>query len=433
MRIMFANFDYPDFLVSLYAAHPGLDDASYREQMRVRNDSLFGTADFFTRPLCAAGHEAVDLHVNNEHLQRIWVRERKAGRADWGLAQSAAASTTTAGDALPQDDLNNVVVMSPFWERHVYRHLQNLRAAAARTPLYHLRSAFRPITRLLDHKWVFRHAVAEMQIKAFRPDVLVVQAVYMLPTDFLQRIRPYVGMIVAQHAGSELSPAIDYSLYDLAVSAFPPTLDFFAAYGVAGFRQRLGFDPIVLDRVPLSPSPDIDVSFVGSLFSLHNSRRQFLEEAGAELPQLTVWSAQSSELAPDSSLKANARPAIWGQAMFDILARSKITLNHHGDFPPFANNMRLFEATGMGCLLVTDWLPDLHELFEPEKEVITFRSVEECVTKVRWYLDHDAERRRIAEAGQARTMRDHSYERRALELIGVCRDHLARKLRDGLR
>ena len=42
----------------------------------------------------------------------------------------------------------------------------------------------------------------------------------------------------------------------------------------------------------------------------------------------------------------------------------------------YANNMRLYEATGVGALLVTDWKENLGEMFEPGKEVVAYRSPE---------------------------------------------------------
>jgi spore maturation protein CgeB len=79
-----------------------------------------------------------------------------------------------------------------------------------------------------------------------------------------------------------------------------------------------------------------------------------------------------------------------------------LTLNHHGAIPPYANNLRLFEATGVGTLLVTDWKAKLHDMFEPGKEVIAYRSAEECAELVKYYLEHDEERQAIARAGQQR-------------------------------
>ena len=75
MKILIINTDYPAFLQSLYESNPGLAAKSYGEQMQVRNDSLFGVADFYSRNLQKLGHEAWDIHANNETIQAAWTRE----------------------------------------------------------------------------------------------------------------------------------------------------------------------------------------------------------------------------------------------------------------------------------------------------------------------------------------------------------------------
>jgi spore maturation protein CgeB len=76
--------------------------------------------------------------------------------------------------------------------------------------------------------------------------------------------------------------------------------------------------------------------------------------------------------------------AIFGLDNFRILARSRITLNKHIDAAENdAGNMRLFEATGMGACLLTDWKPGLQEIFEPDVEVVAYKNIDECVEKVR--------------------------------------------------
>ena len=101
-----------------------------------------------------------------------------------------------------------------------------------------------------------------------------------------------------------------------------------------------------------------------------------------------------------------------------------LTLNHHGAIPPYANNLRLFEATGVGTLLVTDWKANLHEMFEPGKEVIAYRSAEECAELVKYYLEHDEERQAIARAGQQRTLRDHTHYKRMQRLVEIIQKYL---------
>ena len=84
----------------------------------------------------------------------------------------------------------------------------------------------------------------------------------------------------------------------------------------------------------------------------------------------------------------------------------------------------LFEATGVGTLLITDWKANLHEMFEPGKEVVSYRSAEECAEVIQYYLEHDEEREAISRAGQQRTLRDHTYYRRMQELVHVVQKYL---------
>src|SRR4051812_29551175 len=75
MRFLILNTDYPAFLRDLYAHDPGLRERSYREQLATRTETLFGVADFYSFNLRALGHDAHDLLVNNDELQRAWARE----------------------------------------------------------------------------------------------------------------------------------------------------------------------------------------------------------------------------------------------------------------------------------------------------------------------------------------------------------------------
>ena len=111
--------------------------------------------------------------------------------------------------------------------------------------------------------------------------------------------------------------------------------------------------------------------------------------------------------------------------MFQQLHNSRVSLNTHIDISScYASNMRLYEATGVGSCLLTDWKDNLPELFEPDTEVVTYRSAEECVEKVRYLLEHERERSAIAEAGQRRVMREHTFDHRAADIHEFIRNHL---------
>ena len=111
--------------------------------------------------------------------------------------------------------------------------------------------------------------------------------------------------------------------------------------------------------------------------------------------------------------------------MYRVLAESRITINVHIDVAEqFANNMRLYEATGCGALLITDHKTNLHELFAPGTEVVSYRSPEEAVEQIRHYSQHSAQARDIARAGQERTLAAHTYRARMEELAAILNRYL---------
>lgn len=116
---------------------------------------------------------------------------------------------------------------------------------------------------------------------------------------------------------------------------------------------------------------------------------------------------------------------VFGVENFGILARSKLVFNSHIDAAgEYAGNMRLFEATGMGACLVTDWKANLSDLFEINTEVVIYRSIDECIEKVNYLLDHNDERQAIARTGQQRTLREHTYQQRVQQLDYIIQQYL---------
>ena len=76
MRWLIVNADYPAFLGWLYEAQPSLAGASYDDQMRARNATMFGTADFYSAELRRLGHEAVIV----SHQLPIWITRLRVER-----------------------------------------------------------------------------------------------------------------------------------------------------------------------------------------------------------------------------------------------------------------------------------------------------------------------------------------------------------------
>ena len=68
----------------------------------------------------------------------------------------------------------------------------------------------------------------------------------------------------------------------------------------------------------------------------------------------------------------------------------------------------------MGCcgFLLSAYQPELDEYFIDGQECVLYSSVEDAVAKAEFYLNHDELRKKIAEAGAAKTEQDFKYEDR---------------------
>lgn len=398
LKFLVINTDYPEFLHSFYRDHPGLEVQSYETQLRARYESLFGVADFYSSNLRRLGHEAYDIYTNNECLQYAWMREE-------GIASIPSKSQ-----------------LSLF-----QRMLAAGKRVASRRPLACLEPVLRPLLNAGEQKassWYY--AILAHQIKHYKPDVILNQDMGGISATFFAEMRPYYRFLIGQHAATQLRMDASFKCYDLMISSFPPTVDYFRQQGCSAVLNRLGFESRVLAR--LGPAQKkYDVALVGSFYDVHSSRVAFLNDLYAQLDRpetIKVWAPSIDHLPIESPIRGHYMGPAWGTQMYEILNASKMTLNHHGDVPPYANNMRLYEATGVGTLLLTDWKINLSEIFTPGREVVAYRTVDECADLIQHYLRNVEERELVSRAGQERTLRQHTFLHRMQELVDVVHKYL---------
>lgn len=388
MRILVLNADYPRFLGWLYRRHAGLEGAGYTAQMAARNVSLFGVADFYSRNFGALGHPAAEIHVNNPWLQAAWAREH-------GMAiEAAEPSNAREGPALPGWLQRAVTPLKPM-----------LRPLARKVGL----------SPSLDAQ---AETILLAQIEDFKPDMVLNQDTFHVDPYLMRRIKGIGNPILVGQIGIAPSRGIDWSVYDLMMSQLSATVDFFRRLGVRAEVNHLAFEPAILDMLPPAPAVDIHVSFVGTVSPDHRQRIALLE-AAARRYDLKLFGSPPQALPASSPLHRCFQGEVWGVDMYQVLRRSKITLNSHIDMAGReAGNMRLFEATGIGAFLLTDFKDNLHTLFEPDGDVATWRSIDDCLATIASADADDDTRAAIARAGQARTMAQHTYRNRAAEILG---------------
>ena len=331
----------------------------------------FGTSDFYSRYLNNLGHEVIDIIPNCEWLQIQW--EQEYGRT-----------------SLP-NILNYQGLVDKLRGRPDSGHLKKI---------------------LLS------------QIKRFKPEILYLQDLSVLNATELRRLKSlgYIKMVVGQIA-CPLPPHNNLIGCDLILTSFPHYVKLFRDMGIKSEYFRIGFDASVLDLLDTSVR-DIPCSFVGGISAAHSERMSFLESLATQT-DIQFFGYGSENLRPSSPIEKKHHGPAWALGMYQILGRSYITLNSHiNTAQNFANNMRLYEATGCGALLITDHKENLAEIFEPGKEVVSYTSAQDAIDKINYYLANPLEGRSIALAGQNRTLREHTYFHRMSDLERILLEHL---------
>jgi spore maturation protein CgeB len=368
MRYLIVDSNYPPFLTSVYGAQPELASQPYATQLAAIHDGLFGEAAFQAEALRRLGHEAEVVIANAYPAQRAWAREH-----DLRLPPST--------------------ILRPVLRRGLVPWLRRIPSSG--------------------YTWTPVLA----QVAHFRPDVVQVQCVDMMPAEIARAIRAETRLVVGQLAAPP--PPWKIEGIDLMISSLPNLVQSFRDQGLRAEWVPLAFEPSILERVPAA-ARDIGVSFIGSLSAYHASRIELLHEVARRTP-LQIWTADRSNPGVQG-LPATLHAAVWGRRMYETLARSVSTINTHIDIAgDFANNLRLYEATGMGALLVTDAKRNLGQLFEAGREVVAYRDARECADMLAYYLDHPEEAASIARAGQQRTLRDHTWLDRMARVADLTR------------
>jgi spore maturation protein CgeB len=105
--------------------------------------------------------------------------------------------------------------------------------------------------------------------------------------------------------------------------------------------------------------------------------------------------------------------------MINLFNATRINLNLSTSSQTGANQIkgRNFEIPACGGFQLTGNASRLEEFFVPDREIVTYETIEEMIEKIRYYLSHDQERQAIADAGYARVKRDHTYEHRFRSLF----------------
>jgi spore maturation protein CgeB len=403
-RFIRVTDNYPQYIQSFFNKNKDAIHLSYDElYSSITNDSI-EIVSSFGRCLREIGVDAIEIISNNKILQSIWANEK-------GL----------------RDDISE--------EEIVFEQLK----------FYAPEIVWLDTTNFLNKKWVER---IRSEIKSVK---LIVGHI----------CAPYNSIIESS-----------FSSFDIMFTCTPCFVNEIKEQGGTPYLLYHSFDNKIFQTLSSEPNnfPENDFVFTGSLltgYGLHKTRIEYLEQLlknnidikiyGNIESQRTIRLKQGMHFTiktmlamgmegivdrnsflkkykryTDAEIKnysksliQSIQPPVFGLDMFKVLQHSKICFNIHGEIAKTCGgNIRLFEATGAGTCLVTDYKKNMNDLFEVDEEIVTYNSMEECVEKVSWLLDNPTKAAEIASAGQKRTLEDHTIAKRAAELNSLLKSKL---------
>jgi hypothetical protein len=403
MKIVILTTFYQAYVNDFYLQHPELAKKSFKEQKAMFDYDAFSLAKKWSLILPDLGYETLDINMNIEPMQRAWAKENLlANNQPHDLSDIVLAQLKQfKPDVLWFDDRDQDLIIrikreipsirlvlgwcgSAIINTNIWRHIDIILSCAPESVEYFQKHGLNAMH--LNHAFDFH--INERLVSGNKKLPFCFSGQLIRSSEF-HLIREKLLVQLAEQIGITIySPSYDFNKKDNAKFVLRA-----ASYDFLNILKKLGIEESTLSKFP-------------GLINIAQMKARPLKPV-------------------NTTLKSFLKPAVYGLKMFQTLHDSKITLNIHADSSPlYASNMRLFEITGTGSCMLTDWKKNVSDLFKPDEEIVVYKSNEECIEKAKWLINNPKECEKIAEAGKKRTLKEHTFVNRAIQLNDIIRNNM---------
>jgi spore maturation protein CgeB len=296
--------------------------------------------------------------------------------------------------------------------------------------------------------------IGDEMIKRFKPDIIFVFApLTYVKNNFLNELISSLSKkpkLIAWY-GANCGDENIFRFFDLTLSNSKNLVNSLKEKGIKADFLQHAFDPIILEKVNTTSAKKNRIVFFGNLDLKSNDfrdRTEFIYQISKKIPSFDIFAEFSK---PNLSARAKyyllgkrsllagilkdyidsnklkywanrcnlpASPwelpldlaktingALYGHKMLCKLNTYKTAFNFHNKHTGDSScNMRMFEATGLGCCLLTEHKSNISSLFELDHEVITYKTKDEAITKANYLLENPFIAKEIGLAGQRKVL-----------------------------
>ena len=172
------------------------------------------------------------------------------------------------------------------------------------------------------------------------------------------------------------------------------------------FNKRMHIKPDA-DKLEYEKEFDIDVMTYGTYYPYRNRMLRILADNGIDL---TLFGNTNVPFYDTSLDEYHSDYYITGESKSKVMYGSKIVLNTLVYTEVESVNMRFFEANGSGAFQLLDYRPILKDLLPIDPELVSFKSIDEAIEKIKYYLQRPEERVAIAQKTYDHFINNYTYD-----------------------
>ncbi|MEH7456467.1 glycosyltransferase [Bacillus sp. JJ1127] len=198
------------------------------------------------------------------------------------------------------------------------------------------------------------------------------------------------------------------------------------------YHLPLAADPNVFYPREVDEKYKTDILFIGVAFS---NRVRFFDEIANYLVNKNIlisgvgWKNMQNYHLLQQRINANHWLSPEETASYYNGAKIVLNLHRSHDDPTINKNSekiealslnpRTFEISACGAFQLTDIRPDLGEFYKPGYDIETYRTPQDLIEKIEYYLNNEEERKTIASRAIKRVQNEHTFSHRIIELLGI--------------
>jgi spore maturation protein CgeB len=272
-----------------------------------------------------------------------------------------------------------------------------------------------------------QYKVLLAQVRLFKPDIIYFYSNIFVTKEQIRELQKYSQKVVLQWTCPiwPVEMQFPYEAFDMIITAAPQLKEYFNSKKYPTVYIPQAFDDRILNELPKKADHKKgDVVFIGSFSLGHNYRFEVLEFLLKNNIDLTIYGTGEENLPENSLVRKNMKPPLYGLDMYREYMNYRMGIHIHTtginddgiDWNKFSGAKRIFEITGVGTLLLTPLQDNIKDFFEIGKEVVTFTTASDLLTKIHQLVADPASCAKIAERGKIRTLKDHTFKNRATQL-----------------